>query len=318
MNTSRISRIISTAIALAAVAAAITAGGCRSKKAAAFSPAPEAPAAVSEAPVKEIMIPRHEKAYAMAFSELAEGYSAWTDVAMPVSFELYRPKNFAVSGRATMIRGKAIHISFRMLFGMEVASLYADTDSVYIVAKFQKMYYAESLSRFTSALGLSIENIQDLILGRAFVPGAGTANADDSSMFTFAKSEIDSDVSGSLWSATPRKRINGVDWHYEFYTAPPREDDDGAASSLVALVAEPENREPVVIRYDEPVETPAGMAASRTSFATVLKGKPVQASISWKASEARWNTERGPISYSIPRSYTRVSTESLVKMLSGL
>ena len=156
---------------------ALMSGACRSHKNAAV-PSAGGLSGEAEAPVSHSTAPMAELA-AMA---LAASYSDWTDVQMPVRMELTAPKNFAISGRASMVRGKAIYISMRML-GLEVASVYIDTDTVVVMEKLKKTAYVESLPKFTAAFGLTVGDIQDLLLGRAFAPGTGTLAQGNMSLF---------------------------------------------------------------------------------------------------------------------------------------
>ena len=61
--------------------------------------------------------------------------AAWHDLYIPVSVELRKPVAMSVSGRVTMVRDSAIFVSMRV-FGMEVATIYANTDSVTVADKY--------------------------------------------------------------------------------------------------------------------------------------------------------------------------------------
>ena len=63
-------------------------------------------------------------------SQVASTYKEWSDVEIPVELELLKPRNFSVSGRATMIRNQSIYISIRAL-GFEAANIYINNDSIY-------------------------------------------------------------------------------------------------------------------------------------------------------------------------------------------
>lgn len=106
------------------------------------------------------------KAVVPAGEELA---TAWHDVYLPVKVSLLQPASMSLSGRATMVRDSAVFVSMRVL-GMEVATLYADRDSVIVLDKFHKYVYSEPLSAVTSRAGLTLGDIQEILLGRQELP----------------------------------------------------------------------------------------------------------------------------------------------------
>ena len=77
----------------------------------------------------------------------------------------------------TMVNGKDIHISMRML-GFEVGAAYITSDSLYAYAKLQRVYVAESISRLLGGLDADISDLQSLLIGAPLTlpsPGAGTS-----------------------------------------------------------------------------------------------------------------------------------------------
>ena len=120
--------------AIAAIAVIAAATSCRSAK------EPVATNGISSAstPVAAITTPGATTA-------------AWHDLYIPVSVELRKPVAMSVSGRVTMVRDSAIFVSMRV-FGMEVATIYANTDSV------------------------TVADLQDILLGRRQVPASCPAS----------------------------------------------------------------------------------------------------------------------------------------------
>jgi len=88
----------------------------------------------------------------------------WTDLRVPVSVSISQPSSFRVGGVMTMVNGKDIHISLRML-GFEVGAAYITADSVYAYAKLQRVYVAESISRVLGGLDAGISDVQSLLIG---------------------------------------------------------------------------------------------------------------------------------------------------------
>ena len=102
-----------------------------------------------------------------------KSFIPWQWAYIPANVAISSPASISGGGRLTMQRDSLIHLSLRVL-GMEVAVLYADTDSVYAVDKFHKYFLAESLDRIMASSGLSLGDIQDLLLSQALPPAGGS------------------------------------------------------------------------------------------------------------------------------------------------
>ena len=108
---------------------------------------------------------------AVQTSKSSRSESAWTNVYGSVNLSMTRPMSMGFSGKATMERGKYIHVSMRMI-GFEVGSMYIDADSAYVVDKFHRYLFAEPLSVLLGERYdyLTIYDLQDIVLGQKPVP----------------------------------------------------------------------------------------------------------------------------------------------------
>lgn len=106
---------------------------------------------------------------AAAPAEKAQADTVWHTLYAPVKVNVTSPMSLGASGRATLVRDSLLHLSLRF-FGMEVAQIRADRDSAWIVDKYHKIYTSMPLARLTAASGLTLANVQDILLGRAFLP----------------------------------------------------------------------------------------------------------------------------------------------------
>lgn len=88
----------------------------------------------------------------------------WHDVYMPVKVSVDKPISQSLSGRATMVRDSLVHISMRML-GFEVAVMHIENDSMWVIDKFHKYQFAESLDKVLGKHKMSLGALQDIILG---------------------------------------------------------------------------------------------------------------------------------------------------------
>lgn len=104
------------------------------------------------------------------FDAMMASYSSWDNLEIPLKVELKSPAKFSLSGRMYMENGQSILVSMRLL-GFEVATMYADSDSLYCVDKVHKIVVAENMKNLTQLTGIDITQLQSLMLGRAFLPG---------------------------------------------------------------------------------------------------------------------------------------------------
>lgn len=248
------------------------------------------------------------------FAAMASAYKPWTDVSLPVKVALEKPKKLSVTGTLTMSYGKAVSLSLKMLF-VEVATVYADTDSVLIVSRPMKTYYKESLSRFLASSGLDISDLQTLLLGQAFVPGRGQATASDTSAFDIAGAN---DITGDgyyAFTSRPRTMPANVDWHFTSLAYSSSEID--AAPQLFALdIASGANT--LSCTFAAPAITEAGLTATKMQIEGTVKKHNVDVIISGSYENARWNTGITPRKPSIPSKATRMSTEQVLKLINKL
>lgn len=107
---------------------------------------------------------KQQQSTAAAPAAKSASKAEWQDLRMPVRVALSEPMSFSMSGNATMLRDSIINISMRVI-GMEVAVIQLNTDSMYIVDKFHKYYFAEPLSAVLGSHIMPVADIQDIILG---------------------------------------------------------------------------------------------------------------------------------------------------------
>lgn len=93
-----------------------------------------------------------------------EAEKPWTDVTIPIKLRLTSPKQFALSGRATFINDSLLAVSMRVL-GMEVANLAVTPDSVWMLDKIHKYYFAEPLQALTGSWTMPFAELQMIAMG---------------------------------------------------------------------------------------------------------------------------------------------------------
>lgn len=232
-------------------------------------------------------------------AELGESYSVWHDVYMPVSLNLKRPISFGISGRATMVRGSLIHVSLRML-GFEVAVAHVTEDSVWLVDKYHKYVCSAPTSAITGANNLSLSDLQDMILGRAFYPGRGTLGVDVDGASLFKVEQADQVI-----TATPRRVPSTHDWHFELNAEP----------ALTATVVNVNDQASFRLDYSSPRSTVAGNVASKVNGSGSFGSMELSGQVEWNLSKAKWDSNRTE-DWTPPTSgYKRISAAQLISAL---
>ncbi len=239
---------------------------------------------------------------AQRYTALCESYADWQDVTMPVRVSVTSPKSISLSARAAMKRDKWISISVRML-GFEVASLFVDNDSVHVIDRYHKAYLSESIAKAFGSAGVSVADIQDLLLGRGFVTGdaGGTFTLPLATAVEFAPSTEGLMILPAL---QPK------DFEYGFIMA-------ADANRIAAASVNIKDKHAGVITYTDPIETrQAGCFAGESSI-ELMHGKKMAASLKWNFSSAKWNTgeER---SWKRPSGYSRIDATAIISKLTKL
>lgn len=231
-------------------------------------------------------------------ADLASTYSHWTSLYAPFSMQLKQPLSFNVSGRATMVNGQAINLSLRVL-GMEVAIVYVDTDSAYLVDKFHKQFVAEPLAALTSRTDITIADLQAILLGQAVYPGKGPLKESykPQNLFSIAGE-------GDSWVMTPKKTRAGATWYFTVAPGP----------VLTGLTVEPRGLDPIVARFSDFATALAGNIAQEISVEGKYKTRRLDFTLEWNMGRAEWDSSR---TASAPKleGYRRLSIDQILKSL---
>lgn len=232
---------------------------------------------------------------------VAANYREWTDVSVPVTLRLTTPKNLSVGARARMVRGRCIDLSFRML-GFEVARVWITPDSLVAASRPKKVYLSESLTKITSGLPVNLENLQDLLIGRPFIPGGSTlALADSTTMFL--------DTSSGSVRLLPRASQPLADYGFVL--------DLPAVVTALGVVAE-EHDVTFTASYSGPQPlTPAGNVMDNVDLSVSTPRADYAASVAWRWKSARWN-EAISVDPPVTEGLRRVTSSQLMKIIKDM
>lgn len=196
-----------------------------------------------------------------------------------------------------MIRGEELRISLRML-GFEVGGLYIDRDSIFFYEKLNRTMVAESMAKLTDATGLTLSDIQDVLLGQLAYPGANRSDA--SFIKKFAVS-----ADGDMVIARPRS--SALPWFYTIASAPSPE--------LFGLTIEAPGQGSAECSYRPPFLTDAGPVSPAADIKAAFGKQSLDASLIWSLETAAWNKDIIP-QRSLPKGYQMIPLQKLINSLS--
>lgn len=254
--------------------------------------------------------PRHDVtvtdgSYRADYAALSSAYLPWSDVKIPVNIKISSPASLSIGGTATLTANRSIGISLRML-GFEVASVMIDNDSIFATYKMQKRYVAESIPELLRGFPATVGNLQSLLLGHIFYPGADFIGETDASMFEF-DSANDPDLPSAMLMK-PRVDLNGAECVFV--------SDGETVPALLAFMAIAGRNQASAI-YSQPVTTPAGPISPTCEINGTASGKTISARITFDLGKAKWNTGAAPRRPNT-QGYRRISAASLLKSISTL
>lgn len=236
-----------------------------------------------------------------SYAALTGPYKDWQTLEVPVKVNIVSPVKFSCSARMQMIRGRWLGISVRML-GFEVAYLTADNDSLHAYVKVQKRYVSESISRLFASSGYNLSNVQDLLLGRLFLPGGSTATPADARDFTMEQS-------ADLLLLFPADTVAAGEIGFASSLA---------SNRLITTTCKTGTHQGSLIYTPAPKATPAGPVAGQTQLNADLGGT-LEATLEYDLGGARWNGTVTPRVWKVPSGARRIKvTADLLKSLVGI
>lgn len=231
------------------------------------------------------------------YAMLTESWKEWNNVEMGVKIRVTSPSKFNAAGKAYMKRGEWINFSVRML-GFEVATLWIDRDSIVAVDKYHKKYFSEPTDKLLGGAGITIENVQDMLLGRAFLAGKGTARPTDMKQFDFEDER-------NGWFLLPRQQPSS--YKYGFLAS-------STYNGLRGAVCEIDNFGSVTVDYSNICESRlAGWFAGKVSVENSAKTR-IAVSLEWDLNSAKFNTNLARRCH-IPEGSEKIPSSTLTKLL---
>lgn len=226
--------------------------------------------------------------------EVAAANCPWTQLNLPLKVSLKSPDKLSLSGRIYMRRNHDIYVTLRVL-GIEVANMYVNTDSIYVADKAHKYYLAEPIDKIFAGASLSIGDIQDALLGRAFINNRGTLTADLLNQVTVADGENNS------WAIAPHSKINGT-ISYSFRLS----DSDNSMQSFTVDTGSKQYS----CSYSDPTTIDGSRFMQRMSISTKVGKTEIDATLAMDFDKVKWEVPESA-RWRTPKNYRRINPRAL-------
>lgn len=165
----------------------IAAAACSGQKEAA---APDAALPRDLQAVSQAMTPANPHDTQSTLEAICTLYAPWHEVSLQGKMSM-KGLPLDPSAKIYMIRGRQILVSVRAPIIGEVARVEIADGEILLVNRMKKVYAHENLDRFLSAVDMSVEDLQDIFLGRVFVLGQGTLSQQNQGMMAVTRDPAD-------------------------------------------------------------------------------------------------------------------------------
>lgn len=234
------------------------------------------------------------------FDNITHGYKPWSSFVASGKISISMGKKLSSGVQFRMIRGKSIAISVRPFLGIEMMRVYIDNDSAFLIDKTHKAVVAIGLKQFTSDIPLTIDDLQDMFINRAFIIGKGTLDAEMKKDVNFLLNSGDDN-----FTISPKKRLKGFDYGFTYNV-------NNELQQLLITI-DSGSFAPWEVTYNDIIGTEGGNIARSTEISTELGGKPVSMALNYDVSKVKWNTEKND-SPGLRQDYRRVSVKEFMKL----
>ena len=230
------------------------------------------------------------------FNAVVSTLGDWQTMQTGGNITLQAGSKFSSSIQMRMVRGEAIYISLRPMLGIEVGRLLITADSLYAVDKVHKRYIAEKVSLLTAGIPVTVNEVQDIFLGRPFIIGQGTLGA------TMENMVIESN--GTTLTAKEHYKGYGYAFAYD------------KSSRIVSLNIVPQGSATAAyqVKYSNVKSTTAGNIAHGINVNANIDKKKINFSLTYK--NIHWN-EGVKIDRSLPTGYKRMNAKDLFSLFSN-
>lgn len=164
-----------------------------------------------------------------ALAAITASYINWETAALDAKVKV-QGLPVSITAKIYMERGKSIVMSLRAPFLGEVARAAVTADTLLLVNKQNNTYCVENLAERLSGIPVGVEDLQNALLGRAFVAGSGQLSVRNADKVEIC-AVTDSEGNDAGWIIIPEQiEADGTEVSYGFTASP-----DGQLSQFVAM-----------------------------------------------------------------------------------
>ncbi len=235
------------------------------------------------------------------FDNVTGSYGNWNTFTTSGKLSISFGKSFSSSMQIKMVKGKSISISIRPLLGIEMGRVYITGDSVYVIDKINKQYFAEKITSLTKDFPFDLNVLQNILLNRTFAIGEGYLTPSMKS-----KVNID-DIGSGIWSISPKRQHNGFTYSFLMNKA-----------NLSSLEVLPVNlSKPCSVLYENFQPSDMGTLASTILVEASSGTKNYSLKFNIDISRINWDSPVNE-SVSIGANYKRIPLKALTGILKSL
>ena len=220
----------------------------------------------------------------------------WQTMQTGGNIKLSAGSSFSSSVQVRMVRDQDIFISLRPALGIEVGKLLITADSIYVVDKVHKRYIAEKVSLLTAGVPVTVKDVQDIFLGRAFIIGQGTLSND-------LKDEVTATQAGNNTTVTPNQHYKGYLYAFTY----------DKSTNIISLNLMPEGgtAHTYQVKYSNVKATDAGKIAHDINVNATIEKKKFDLTLIYKNIDWNGNVK---IDHGMPSGYKRMNARDLLSM----
>lgn len=228
---------------------------------------------------------------------VAESIPEWTDLTASGDIVIDASGKLKSAFQMKMVRGKSVSFSLRPFLGIEMGKIYIDCDSVTIVDKYHNLYVKDAIASFLGS-GISIDNLQSLLLARPFDLQTGPLSSEN--LTDFEASAADGD---GLWTLFARNVADSFSYFFDMHE-----------NRINAFNVELNSGQLYALRFCEYRTTDKGAIAGKISANIPLAGMDISFELRFGKS-VKWDNGVTD-SISIPKDARRYSLPLILKALS--
>lgn len=228
------------------------------------------------------------------FNKMIYSYAEWNDFVAKGSISF---GNMSSDFEMRMVRNEGIQISVRPALGIEAVRIIITPDEVIAYEKMGRRYISGSMETLKKQLpfDVTLEDLQNIFLGRPFIIGSGNITASDYKNFNI---EID----GEEWTMTPVKQYDNINYNFEL----------NGAQLITSVASEANSNSEIRCNYSNIRDISNTLTPTKINVSFVNKSENTSCTIYYES--VKWNNGTSIEKISTKR-YTRISVNDLEKLL---